>query len=262
MVRTDDDRLWFRRFSEAPDAAVRLICLPHAGGAASYFVPVARALAPEIEVLAVQPPGRQDRRHEPCAETIPDLAEAVAARLRDWADKPMALFGHSMGAIVAFETTRRLIADDIRPVALFVSGRVAASTHRDERTHLLDDAALTDHIRRLGGTDDRILADPEMVTAILAAARADYRAISAYRCLPGPPLPTPIHAYLGDSDSQVTPTQAEAWERHTTGGFDLRVFPGGHFYLEQHAAQVVRSIGESVGRALRERGSNSSSTPG
>src|ERR1700712_4687720 len=114
---------WIRRFHESPGASARLVCFPHAGGAATYFYPLSRTLAPSIEALAVQYPGRQDRRAEPCVDDIHELADLVAPALLEWADRPLALFGHSMGATLAFEVAGRLEKAGVRPAGLFVSGR-------------------------------------------------------------------------------------------------------------------------------------------
>src|SRR5262249_29653456 len=100
--------LWVRRFHPAPSAGSRLVCLPHAGGSASYFLPISRGLSPQVEVLAVQYPGRQDRRAEPCIEDVGGLADQITASLQPWIDRPVALFGHSMGAILGFEVALRL----------------------------------------------------------------------------------------------------------------------------------------------------------
>lgn len=102
------DPEWFRLFSSAPDAAVRLLCLPHAGGSASFYFPVAQALSPSVEVLAVQYPGRQDRRMEPLIDDIHTLADRITEELSAYRDKPLALFGHSMGAVLGFEVAQRL----------------------------------------------------------------------------------------------------------------------------------------------------------
>src|SRR5438093_882622 len=98
-----DCGLWIRRFQPLPDARARLLCLPHAGGSASFFLPVAHALAPDVEVLAVQYPGRQDRRGEDCVDNVPEFADRLLDALAGWLDRPLALFGHSMGALVGFE---------------------------------------------------------------------------------------------------------------------------------------------------------------
>lgn len=104
----EDNGLWIRRFHPRPDGDVRLVCLPHAGGSASFFFPVSQAMPPSVDVLCVQYPGRQDRRAEPVIDSIPDLADQVFAALLPWADRPLAFFGHSMGATLAFEVARRL----------------------------------------------------------------------------------------------------------------------------------------------------------
>jgi surfactin synthase thioesterase subunit len=241
--------LWIRRFHPAPDAPVRLACLPHAGGAASYFFPVSRALAPEVEVLAVQYPGRQDRLAEPCARTVDELADAVTAALTgEAADRPLALFGHSMGAVVGFEVARRLERAGRPLAALFVSGRRGPDTHRDERAHLLDDAGLLDEVASLGGTDTRVLADDELVRLALPTIRNDYTAIETYRYQPGPRLSCPIHAFVGEEDAKATVDEVRAWADHTDAAFTLDVFPGGHFYLAQHVTAVLNKITERIRR--------------
>ncbi|MBF6175214.1 thioesterase II family protein [Nocardia blacklockiae] len=233
---------WVRRFHPRADPRARLVCLAHAGGSASYFHPVSRMVDPAHEVLAVQYPGRQDRRHERCIESVAELAELVAAELVPWLDRPLYLFGHSMGASVAFEVARRLEARGTAPAALFVSGRRAPSRVRTETVHLLDDAGLLAEVRRLNGSDVRVLDDEEMLRAILPAIRGDYKAAETYRGTDGATVSAPIHAHLGLRDPKVTVAEAQAWREHTTGGFELTTYDGGHFYLNTHAPRLVRSI--------------------
>ncbi|MFC7310258.1 thioesterase II family protein [Streptomyces monticola] len=234
---------WIRRFHPAPQAAHRLVCFPHAGGSASFYFPVSRALAPDVDVLAIQYPGRQDRRHEPCIDSIGELADLLAAELRPWCDKPVTFFGHSMGASLGYEVALRLEAEQLALHGLFVSGRRAPSTPRDERVHLKDDDGLIADIMRLSGTDTQVLGDPEIMRMILPAIRADYRAAETYREEPGrTPLTCPVFALTGDDDPQVTLDEARAWASHTTGAFHLEVLPGGHFYLNSQASQVMSLI--------------------
>ncbi|MEV4824671.1 alpha/beta fold hydrolase [Micromonospora sp. NPDC049274] len=242
--------LWLRGFHPAPQAPARLVCFPHAGGSASFFFPVSKTLSPELEVLAVQYPGRQDRRHEPAAENIGELADRITEQLRPLPDKPVAFFGHSMGAVVAFEVARRLEGGGVSPLVLFASGRRAPSAVREESMHTAGDADFVAEIKRLSGTDTRMLGDDEVLRMILPSLRSDYRAIETYRCAPGASVRCPIDVLIGNADPHVTQTEAASWREHTTGRCDIRVYAGGHFYLNDHAVAVTDRIARRIS-ALR-----------
>lgn len=237
---------WLRSFETAPPFSTRLICFPHAGGSASYFLPVAKQLSSRLDVLAVQYPGRQERRHEACIDDIATLADRLAEEIRPLADRPMAFFGHSMGAVVAFEVSRRLLTHGISPLMLFASGRRAPACTRNETVHKEGDQALLAEVRRLGGTDLRMLNDPEVVNMILPSLRGDYKAIMTYRCPPGIKIDAPVIALVGDNDPHVSLDEALRWKEHTSGAFDMQVFRGGHFFLNSHASAVMRTITESI----------------
>ncbi|ROP28849.1 thioesterase II family protein [Couchioplanes caeruleus] len=251
-----DDSTWFRRFQPADSAAHRLVCFPHAGGAASFFVPVARALAPGIDVYAVQYPGRHDRRDEPCIDDIAALADRLHAAMAAWDPRPLALFGHSMGAVVAYEVARRLRRDNPDlPLHLFASGRRAPHLQRPERVHRRDDAGIVAELRDLGGTDAALLGDPEILQLVLPALRSDYRAVETYRWEPGGPPPCPVTALTGDHDPHTTVEEAREWARHSKEPFSIRIFPGGHFFLLEHAPAVLTVIRERLSTMPRRDGS-------
>jgi pyochelin biosynthetic protein PchC len=242
-MNTEDNRLWVRRFHPAPEAGTRLVCLPHAGGAATYYLPLSAALAPDIETLAVQYPGRQDRHNEPCVDSLPELARQVVPQLLLWTDRPLALFGHSMGASLAFEVAWLLEHEHgVTPAALFASGRRAPSRHRDESVHLRGDDELIRDVHELSGTDSQLLEDAEMLRMVLPAIRSDYKAAETYRYVPGPDLSCPVTALIGDDDPRVTVEEARSWAAHTTGTFALKVYGGGHFYLKHHIEAIAREI--------------------
>jgi pyochelin biosynthetic protein PchC len=241
-----DDK-WIRRYHDAPRSRVRLVCFPHAGGSASYYHPMSEALAPSVEVLAVQYPGRQDRYGEPFVAGIDALADQAFDALRPWADRPFAFFGHSMGAIVAFEVARRFEdRTGAGPRRLFVSSHRAPSRARPGSVHQGDDEALVAAIHALGGTHQGLLADEGMRAVILPVIRNDYQAIETYSYTPGEPLDCPITALMGDADPRTTVDEASAWKEHSRGAFELHVFPGDHFYLDIHRPRVVEEISRTL----------------
>ncbi|MEU3962680.1 alpha/beta fold hydrolase [Streptomyces buecherae] len=249
---TTDPQTWIRRFHPAADDAVRLVCFPHAGGSASFYFPVSAQLSPAVDVRAVQYPGRQDRRAEPTIDDLHRLADALVPALGPLADRPLAFFGHSMGAVVAYEVALRLAAAGAPPlVRLFVSGRRAPSRVRAESVHERDDQGIVAELQRLSGTDAGLLDDPETRAMILPAIRGDYRAIETYRVTPGSTVRAPLSVLVGDSDPQVTLDEARAWSEHTTGPVDLRVFSGGHFYLSERSGEVIRLVADELANAAR-----------
>ncbi|MFC8173448.1 MULTISPECIES: thioesterase II family protein [unclassified Streptomyces] len=242
---------WFRRFTRTVGDGPRLVCFPHAGGAATAYARLARTLPADLDVVAVQYPGRQDRYREEPFTALAPLVEAVAGELARGVaaepDRPYALFGHSMGALVAFETARLLARDGVpAPERLFLSGRGAPETRPSPFTGTFDDADVLAEVRRLNGTAPSMLDNPEVLEMVLPALRADYRALSAYRWEGGEPLPVPVTALIGDGDPMVPVADAEAWRAHTTGAFDLKVFTGGHFYLDDHLAGVAGAVTDGL----------------
>jgi pyochelin biosynthetic protein PchC len=243
---------WFRRPRPVAQPRLRLVCFPHAGGSATYFRGWGQSLPPAAELLAVQYPGREDRLREPCVEDMPRLADQVTAALGRALARPVVLFGHSLGAAVAYEVARRI--ERRRPdalAALFVSGRPAPRYDKGGDLHLDDDLLWSD-VRRLRGTDEPLLDHPELRAVVLPALRGDYCLSETWVPEPGPPLRCPVVACVGAEDPEVTPAEAEAWGESTAGEFRLRVFPGGHFYLadrrEELVADMLRTAGLDVPR--------------
>ncbi|WP_369201457.1 thioesterase II family protein [Streptomyces sp. PU-14G] len=242
-------RSWLRSFHTGPDVAsrpVELVCFPHAGGSAGYFVPLSAQLEGVTQVLAVQYPGRQDRWGEPAIDNIAELAEHVVAALGPArSGGRLALFGHSMGALVAYEVARRLPS-----ARLYVSGCPAPSRGVEATKGIRDDAGLLADLRRLNGTDAGLLADPEMLELILPALRADYHAVRTYQWQPGPEPRCPVRVLTGSHDTRTPPHVMADWKRHTTGPCHFDEFEGGHFYLTEHTGPVADLLAADLAQAV------------
>jgi surfactin synthase thioesterase subunit len=240
---------WIRTYHEVAEPAVNLVCLPHAGGGASAYHALSAALAPAVAPLVVQLPGRQDRHTEPCVDSIARLADGVYGALRGrYTDRPLALFGHSMGAVLGFEVARRMEADLGRsPLWLFASGRRAPSRWREGGIHKLSDTAIVAELAALNGTRPELLGDRDFLDLILPAVRADYRAIETYECDPGATVSCPIHVFTGDSDPDTTHEEVAAWRAHTTAEFAMTTFPGGHFFINDVRDRVAEIVTRTLG---------------
>ncbi|MER7056116.1 MULTISPECIES: alpha/beta fold hydrolase [unclassified Streptomyces] len=238
---------WLRRFTTATGKGPRLVCFPHAGGSATAYTHLSRTLPADFDVVSVQYPGRQDRYDEAPFTSLAPLVEAVTGELVHElaADpgRPYAFFGHSMGALVAFETARLLRRRGLpRPQRLFLSGRGAPGLRAGADVPLYDDADVLAEVRRLGGTDHTMLDNPEVLEMVLPALRADYRALASYDWHGGEPLDTALTVLIGDRDPMVTVEEAATWRDHTSGDFRLEVFPGGHFYLADQVGRVAATV--------------------
>lgn len=234
---------WLRRFGPpVRNGDVRLFCFPHAGAAADVYLALSRELAPAVEVWAVQYPGRQDRRAEAVLGSAAELADGAAAAVRAAGDGPYALFGHSMGALVAYETARRLErrpGPAGGPLRLLVSGQSAPRVH-ERRTDLPADDGLVDEIRRID--PGSAMDDPELADLVLPVLRADYSVLRSYRWEPGPPLRTGITTLCGDYDPLTTTVNAAHWLAYSVIPGRAEVVPGGHFYLRAENATVAATI--------------------
>jgi len=243
---------WITRYTPAAPGPgpVQLVCLPHAGGSATFFKPLAAHMPPGVEVLAAQYPGRQERRNEPCTEDIGAVADGIAGALRHLPQgAPLALFGHSMGALVGWEVARRLeTGGHTRPAALIVSGRGAPALHRNAHLGRRTDDELVADLTALSGTQAPLLADPGILAMVLPVLRGDYRALDAYTYRPGVPLRCPVSVFLGDDDPWARREDADGWRRETTGETSLRPFPGGHFYLAEQWPAVAAALAGLLGR--------------
>lgn len=243
--------VWFP-YNKKPDpqAPARLFCFPHAGAGASTFRPWMKAMGAPLEVWPAQPPAHESRFVEPACRDVPALAASAVAALLPVLDRPCALFGHSLGALVAFEVARQLEAAG-RPVeALFVSAHTAPHLPPVETIGQLSDAAFVARLKALNGMPDEVLAHKELLELVLPTLREDIRIAEAYRVPAQTRLRTPLRVFGGAEDQTCPASALSAWGELSTRFLGERVFPGDHFYLRPQEAAVLAAIRDEVA-ALR-----------
>jgi medium-chain acyl-[acyl-carrier-protein] hydrolase len=229
---------------------VRLFCFPHAGAGGLAYREWARLLPPAIQVLPVLPPGRETRLRETSYTSIEpyvdDLATALAPELR----APYALFGHSLGALVAFELARRLRAARLAaPAHLFVSGRIAPQLSEHRRIlHRLPTSDLAKELAALGGIPAGIDLGDQRLSYLLTALRADLAVNESYAFRTEPALGTAVTALGGTADPRVNESELAAWRAQTSGPFALRTYRGGHFYLseQEHRGALLSLVADTL----------------
>lgn len=234
---------WLRALSGTESATRALVCFPYGGAPASCYRPLAQHLAPTISVLSIQYPGRQDRAAEPPCQMITELARGAATAIAAAPLESAVFFGHCMGALVAFETARLLSGTEISLDALVVSGVQAPHLVGVDLRDATEERIRSD-IGSLGGTDARILADPDMMEVFLPALRADYLAVDRYEHMAGDPLSCPVLALHGTKDPRVSERGIAGWGTQTTDQFGTRALPGEHFYFVEDPAELARIIGD------------------
>jgi medium-chain acyl-[acyl-carrier-protein] hydrolase len=241
---------WLVRFGHTAGTR-RLVCFPYAGGNASAYARWHRLLPTDNEVWAVELPGRSRRLHEPPLRHAAPAVSAVCEAISRLDDKAFALFGHSMGALLAFETAAALVAGGMpRPSAVVVSGlpaldRVVTDPERDSPHASAD---LVDRLRQWGGTPPEVLASPELLDLVLPALQADLRMCSNYQRSGRAPLPVPLAAFGGRSDVMAPVPDLMPWSQLTTDWRGLWLFDGGHFFIRSEERAVLAALVAVLGR--------------
>lgn len=227
---------------------MRLFCFPYAGGTAAVFRNWPRYLPSEIEVCAIQYPGRGGRFGEPLNENVVDIMNAVYSDLQPLLTKPFAFFGHSMGALVSYEFARRLQQEkQPEPFQLLVSGCIAPHEEIvNEPTYNLPEPEFIAELRRLQGTPAEVLDNAEVMQLMMPIIRADFKASQTYKYIPGPPLECSLHAFGGLEDETVPLEKVETWSEHTRGSFHVQMLPGDHFLLNTSASSLTRIIAQEL----------------
>lgn len=220
--------------------SLQLFCLPHSGASAMVYARWRRLLPAWIDVQPVELPGRGRRFDEPFATNLRQLARQLTAEIAPATSRPYALFGHSLGALLALEMAHALSEQGApAPRALLASGTEAPTRRNDaELRGTLTDASLIARLRSLGGTAPAVLEDAELLALTLPVLRADFHLCGHYQPLVRPPLNCPLHVFAGREDD-ASEAVMQAWRQETRGAFSLDWFPGDHFFINSQESEVL-----------------------
>ncbi|NMM42642.1 thioesterase II family protein [Pseudoalteromonas arctica] len=237
---------WLQYFHTPPNENIRLVCIPYAGGNVSTFKDWQKHLGEKVSVCGVKLAGRDERKQEPYAISIHKVAQELCDTLKTL-NQPIAIFGHSMGALIAYETCRRLFESGKKVEHLFLSARAAPSFKQKRKWSKVSDKDLLNHIKLLGGTDSRLLHDNDAMRFLLPTIRSDYAMLENYR--PSSLLelnPTATTLLASDQDSFATIEQITAWEGYFKDKPNLEVFSGDHFFINSLTPQLIKTIQKSL----------------
>ncbi|MGF1660875.1 MAG: thioesterase II family protein [Kineosporiaceae bacterium] len=251
MTLVDANRAWFPMRGDTGDEPAVLFCLPHAGGAASVFRSWAGRL-PGLDVAPVQLPGRETRIREAPYTVMEHLAADLAAVIRSAAaGRGFALYGHSLGALAAFEVTRELRRLGApQPTHLIVSGSPSPAASRPPRVIIseLSTPELVNVLREMGGTPEWLLAEPEFQAMFLPAVRADFGLRERYEYRQEDPLDVPITVIASDDDPRARHPLQTLWATETTAGFQLHTLRGGHFAVFEQPGVTLPHLAHAARR--------------
>ncbi len=232
-------------------ASVRLLCFPYAGGGAGIYRTWPKDLPHHIEVLAADLPGREARINDPPFKRVADVVQAIWPALRPVLDLPLAIFGHSMGAVLAFAVAHRLTAEGYPPVRLFASGRRAPDVAgSDASWHRLPDDRFVARLRDLGGSPVEVFEHAELLELALPCLRADFEMCERYEHVAGAPLTCPISVFGGASDPETTDEGLAAWAAHTQSTCEVKMFASGHFFVQDCRSDVLDALALTLAHDL------------
>jgi len=246
------DNPWIRCPKPRPDARVRLFCIPHAGGGAATFRLWQDQLPGDVEVRAIQLPGRENRLLEKPFTEVETIVEELSLLIRPDLDRTYAVFGHSMGALIAFELIRQLRLHGAElPEVLLASGYRAPQVRLPGAPiHLLPNSEFLEEVqRRYDAVPREALENAELMELLLPTLRADIAVCDSYVYRDDDPLPLPIVALGGEHDGQVGVRDLEAWKEQTSGSFGVQQFPGDHFYLQTAQEALLARVSAELAKA-------------
>jgi surfactin synthase thioesterase subunit len=248
MLLLSKEPSWFVCHQPKQRPKLRLFCFPYAGGGSTIYRYWHEELLPEIELLAAQLPGREKRFRESPCRSIDELVAGLSRAINPYLNTPFAFFGHSMGALIAFELARELAKRyGTHPVHLFVSGKAAPQVEKNSPTiYNLPHQQFIQKLYDLNGTPKEVLENRELMKLYEPILRADFEVCDTYRFRPGSRLSCPITVFGGLRDEQIPMKDLEAWRELVTGPGIVRMYEGDHFFLHQKSKDMLRVIQDDL----------------
>ena len=254
MPVTSEVAVWLKNYSPTAQPRLRLLCLPYVGAGASAYRTWANALPSEIEFYALQLPGREARRREAPYTQLEPLIEILAQLIASLPPLPLALFGHSLGAIIGFELARHVRRQyGINPIRLFIAGQAAPQLPPStQQIHLLPDGEFVQRLREYNGTPEEVLQHTEILQMLLPVLRADFALCENYSYYPDEPLKCPISVFGSSDDSQVSKEDLLAWSVQTSQTMTFHLLQGDHFFVHQARETLLMTITQDLQAHLQE----------
>lgn len=245
----------FVRLVDSPRPAAVAVLFPYAGGGARCYRGWHQRFPKQVSVLSIALPGRESRYNERFKGDLQALAGQVAASLTDdnttWRKLPMFFFGHSFGALVAFEVARSLeVFHGVAPDTLFLSGRPAAQIVSPMRYHTWSEPEFAYMLREMAEVGGELISDVMLMSHYLPIVRADFRLLECYRCSPDAITAANICAMAGTSDALARPADVYEWEKRTRGNFEYLEFNGGHFFINDHEQAILSHMGSVIAERM------------
>lgn len=227
--------------------SIPLLCLPYAGGSAQVYKKWSRQLDPSIQLIPIELAGRGSRMSEPLYEDIHEAVKDILHLIRDYAQNQYALFGHSMGCLIAYELIHSIHAAGLKlPSVVFMSGYgVPHSSHVNRELYQLPDKAFIEEVLSLGGTSAELFEHKELRDVFMPILRADFKLVGTYKPEVKPPLPLNLIVMNGSEDSSLYGT-SEDWQSQTTETCKIVNFKGGHFFIHEREQQVVSLLNDTL----------------
>ena len=235
----------FKIINRAPRKKLRLYCLPYAGGNASIYASFKDKIGDEIELVAIQLPGRSERMFEEAFTDMDALVETIYRQIASTLHEPFAFFGHSMGGVIAYALTKKIESySRYRPVFTIISATKPIEVLNQNRKHMLDDKALIEMLKTYKASPEAVLESKELMDLLLPTIRADYQLIETYKAPVGKALETPL--ILFNCEEDMPKETICAWQKYFKYDAKYITFEGGHFFIHSQGDKMVREIRELV----------------